>query len=153
MAAPLRIAIGSDRAGASLRLALTTDLTSSPLVGKVVQIGDHTQHLPYPQVAFAAAQLITADLADRAVLICHTGLGMAIAANKVPGIRAAACHDPYSVEHAVTHNDAQILCMGQALMTPEQAQHLVRFWLARRFDPTGRTAEKLALIAAWEQRR
>jgi ribose 5-phosphate isomerase B len=153
MAALLRIAIGSDRAGASLRLALTADLAGSPLVAGVVQIGDDAQHLPYPQVAFAAAQLVAEGLADRAVLICHTGLGMAITANKVPGIRAAACHDPYSVEHAVTHNDAQVLCLGQALVTPEQAQHLVRFWLTRSFDPTGRAGEKLALITAWEQRR
>lgn len=73
--------------------------------------------------------------ADRALLICGTGLGVAIAANKVPGVRAVTAHDSFSVERAVLSNDAQVLCLGQRVVGIELARRLVREWVGYRFDP------------------
>ncbi|RLU82503.1 D-erythrulose-4-phosphate isomerase 1 [Streptomyces griseocarneus] len=152
MTGGLRIAIGSDQAGAAYRTALTEDLAHHPLVQTVITIGDN-DYLPYPEVAFAAAQLLTAHVVDRAVLVCHTGIGMAIAGNKVTGIRAATAHDPLSVEHAITHNDAQVLCLGQGVIALDSARQLTRQWLTHTFDPTSRAASKNALITAFEDRQ
>ncbi len=88
--------------------------------------------------------------ADRALLICGTGLGVAIAANKVPGIRAVTAHDSYSVERGVLSNDAQVLTMGQRVIGIELARRLVREWLTYRFDPTSASAEKVAVIGEYE---
>src|SRR3712207_9385516 len=88
----------------------------------------------YPHVAVAAARLISEGKADRALLVCGTGLGVAISANKVPGIRAVTAHDSYSVERAILSNDAQALCFGQRVVGLELARRLAREWLDYRFD-------------------
>jgi ribose 5-phosphate isomerase B len=89
----------------------------------------------YPTYAIVAAESIISGSADRALLVCGTGLGVAIAANKVPGIRAVTAHDSYSVERAVLSNDAQVLCLGQRVIGTELARRLVREWVGYRFDP------------------
>jgi ribose 5-phosphate isomerase B len=89
--------------------------------------------------------------ADRALLICGTGLGVAIAANKVPGIRAVTAHDPYSVERSVLSNNAQVLCFGQRVIGLELAKMLVRNWVGLRFDPHSASAQKVKEIANYEQ--
>ncbi|MGW2105082.1 RpiB/LacA/LacB family sugar-phosphate isomerase [Streptomyces sp. NPDC001948] len=147
----LRIVVGGDRAGAAYAAALAHHTANHPRVGSVVQVGADEQALPYPDIAFAAAGLIADGQADRALLVCHTGLGMAIAANKVAGIRAAAAHDPRSVEHAVTHNDTQVLCLGAGVIDLALARRLSDAWLGHTFDPASRAATKLALITAHEQ--
>lgn len=88
--------------------------------------------------------------ADRALLICGTGLGVAISANKIPGIRAVTAHDSFSVERAVLSNDAQVLCFGQRVIGVELARRLTREWLGYRFDPQSASAEKVAAIADYE---
>ena len=88
--------------------------------------------------------------ADRALLICGTGLGMAISANKVPGIRAVTAHDSYSVSRAVLSNNAQVLGMGQRVIGIELAKQLVDQWLDYRFDPTSASAEKVDAISSYE---
>lgn len=152
MPVPLRLVIGSDDAGFSYKEILKADLESSASVLSVVDVGvDADGHTPYPRVAVAAAEMVARGEADRALLICGTGLGVAIAANKVAGIRAVTAHDGFSVERAVLSNDAQVLCMGQRVVGIELARRLVREWLEYRFDPASASAEKVAGIVAYEQ--
>jgi len=148
---PLRIVIGADDAGFDYKEILKQDLELDPAVASVVDVGvDADGHTPYPKVAIAAAELVAAGDADRALLICGTGLGVAIAANKVPGIRAATAHDSFSVERSVLSNDAQVLTMGQRVVGIELARRLVREWLTYRFDPASASAEKVAAIGSYE---
>lgn len=151
MSDALRIVVGSDDAGFDYKEILKRDLEQNPGVVSVVDVGvDAEGHTPYPKVAIAAAELVAAGEADRALLVCGTGLGVAIAANKVPGIRAVTAHDSFSVERAVLSNDAQVLTMGQRVVGIELARRLVREWLGYRFDPTSASAEKVAVIGEYE---
>ncbi|WP_251452211.1 ribose-5-phosphate isomerase [Microbacterium sp. Marseille-Q6648] len=149
--APLRIVIGCDDAGFDYKEILKKDLQDNPGVASVVDVGvDADGHTPYPKVAIEAAEQVAAGTADRALLICGTGLGVAIAANKVPGIRAVTAHDSFSVERGVLSNDAQVLTMGQRVVGIELARRLVREWLTYRFDPTSASAAKVAVIGEYE---
>jgi ribose 5-phosphate isomerase B len=151
MTEPLRIVIGSDDAGYEYKEILRRDLEASDGVVSVVDVGvDADGHTAYPRVAIAAAERVAAGEADRALLICGTGLGVAISANKVPGIRAVTAHDSFSVERAVLSNDAQVLTMGQRVIGLELARRLVREWLTYRFDPESASAAKVAVIDAYE---
>ena len=104
----------------------------------------------YPNVAAKAAQMVADGKADRALLFCGTGLGVAISANKVRGIRAVTADDVYSVERSVLSNDAQVLCMGQRVVGVELARRLVDVWLGLRFDPSSHSAQNVAGINALE---
>lgn len=147
----LRLVIGSDDAGFDYKEILKKDLEQNGIVASVVDVGvDADGHTAYPRVAIAAAELVAKGEADRALLICGTGLGVAIAANKVPGIRAVTAHDSFSVERGVLSNDAQILTMGQRVVGIELARRLVREWLTYRFDPSSASAEKVAVIGEYE---
>jgi ribose 5-phosphate isomerase B len=147
----LRIVIGCDDAGFDYKEILKRDLEQNDGVASVTDVGvDADGHTPYPKVAIAAAQRVAAGEADRALLICGTGLGVAIAANKVPGIRAVTAHDSFSVERGVLSNDAQVLTMGQRVVGIELARRLVREWLTYRFDPASASAEKVAVIDEYE---
>ncbi len=147
----LRIVVGSDDAGYRYKEVLKADLQQSELVASVVDVGvDADGHTPYPQVAIEAAELVRRGEADRALQVCGTGLGVAISANKVPGVRAVTAHDSFSVERSVLSNDAQVLCLGQRVIGIELARRLVREWLGYRFDPTSASAEKVAVIGRYE---
>lgn len=147
----LRLVIGSDDAGYEYKTLLLRELELSERVQSVIDVGvDAHGHAPYPEVAIAAAQLVAAGQADRALLICGTGLGVAISANKVPGIRAVTAHDSYSVERAVLSNNAQVLTMGQRVIGIELARRLVREWLEYRFDTSSPSAAKIAVIDRFE---
>lgn len=149
--APLRIVIGSDDAGYDYKELLKADLQANPLVESVVDIGvDGDGHTAYPTIAIAAGESVARGDADRALLVCGTGLGVAISANKVPGIRAVTAHDSFSVERAVLSNDAQVLCLGQRVIGAELARRLVKEWLTYRFDESSPSAEKVDLISAHE---
>ena len=149
--APLRIVIGCDDAGFDYKEILKKDLEQSSGVAMVIDVGvDADGHTPYPKVAIEAAQQVAAGDTDRALLICGTGLGVAIAANKVPGIRAVTAHDSYSVERGVLSNNAQVLTMGQRVVGIELARRLVREWLTYRFDTSSASAEKVAVIDEYE---
>ena len=104
----------------------------------------------YPHVAVEAARKVAEGEADRALLICGTGLGVAIAANKVPGIRAVTAHDSYSVERSVLSNNAQVLTMGQRVIGLELAKKLVGEWLGYHFDETSSSAAKVDAICSYE---
>jgi ribose 5-phosphate isomerase B len=148
----LRIAIGSDDAGTRYKEALAADLKADDRVVEVIDVGeDLDEDTHYPHVAVAAGRLISEGKADRALLVCGTGLGVAISANKVPGIRAVTAHDGFSVERAVLSNDAQVLCMGERVVGLEVARRLTREWVGYRFDPNSASAEKVAAIGEYER--
>ncbi|MFE0081348.1 RpiB/LacA/LacB family sugar-phosphate isomerase, partial [[Kitasatospora] papulosa] len=106
MSEKLRIVVGSDDAGHAYKEALRKDLEASGLVATVTDVGvDADGHTAYPKVAIAAAEMVARGEADRALLVCGTGLGVAIAANKVKGVRAVTAHDSFSVERAVLSNN------------------------------------------------
>ena len=98
-----------------------------------------------------AARLIAEGKADRALLVCGTGLGVAISANKVAGIRAVTAHDSFSVERSILSNDAQVLCFGQRVVGIELARRLAKEWLGYAFDPKSASAAKVAAIGEYEQ--
>jgi len=146
-----RIVIGSDDAGFDYKEVLKADLEANELVACVVDVGVAAEgHTPYPTVATTAAEMVAAGLADRALLVCGTGLGVAIAANKVRGIRAATAHDSFSVERLVLSNDAQVLTFGQRVVGLELARRLAREWLTYRFDPSSASAEKVQVLTEYE---
>ncbi|MFS0734988.1 ribose-5-phosphate isomerase [Microbacterium sp. 1P10UB] len=148
---PLRLVIGCDDAGFEYKEIIKKDLEANPGVASVIDVGvDADGHTAYPKVAIAAAERVAAGEADRAILICGTGLGVAIAANKVVGIRAVTAHDSFSVERAVLSNDAQVLCMGQRVVGIELARRLAKEWLTYRFDTSSASAEKVAVIGQYE---
>jgi ribose 5-phosphate isomerase B len=154
MTAPWRIAIGCDDAGYTHKQVIMADLAGNPMVADVTDVGvDATGHTDYPHVAVTACQLVASGKADRAILICGTGIGMAVTANKVPGIRAAVGHDSYSVERSVLSNNAQVLTLGQRVVGVETARRMVREWLAYHFDPSSASAAKVALISQYELAR
>lgn len=147
----LRLVIGSDDAGFDYKEILKKDLEAHPGVASVVDVGvDADGHTAYPRVAIAAAELVAKGEADRALLFCGTGLGVAISANKVSGIRAVTAHDSFSVERSVLSNNAQVLTMGQRVIGIELARRLVREWLTYRFDETSASAEKVAVLTDYE---
>ncbi|WP_188700879.1 ribose-5-phosphate isomerase [Microbacterium nanhaiense] len=147
----LRIVIGSDDAGFDYKEILKKDLEANEGVVSVVDVGVGADgHTPYPTVAIEAAERVARGEADRALIFCGTGLGVAISANKVAGIRAVTAHDSFSVERAVLSNNAQVLCMGQRVVGIELARRLVREWLTYRFDETSASADKVAVVTEYE---
>lgn len=142
-----KIVVGADDAGLAYKEVLREMLEADPRVDEVIDIGvGEADSTPYPLVAVTAANRVVHGDADRALLVCGTGLGVAIAANKVRGIRAVTAHDSYSVERSVLSNDAQVLAMGARVVGIELAKKLVDEWLDLRFDPSSPSARKVALI-------
>lgn len=147
-----RIVVGSDDAGYEYKEALKRDLQDNPAVELVDDVGvDATGHTPYPKVAIRAGEMIRDGEADRALLVCGTGLGVAIAANKVEGVRAVTAHDSFSVERSVLSNNAQVLTFGQRVVGLELARRLAREWLTYEFDETSASADKVAVLTRYEQ--
>ncbi|MET0932539.1 MAG: ribose-5-phosphate isomerase [Mycetocola sp.] len=147
----LRIVIGSDDAGFDYKEILKKDLLANDLVESVTDVGvDADGHTPYPRVGVAVGEEIAAGNADRGLLICGTGMGVAMAAGKVKGVRASVAHDSFSVERLVLSNNAQVLALGQRVIGAELARRLVREWLTYRFDETSASAEKVAVLDTYE---
>jgi len=144
------VAIGSDEAGYRLKGIVIEVLAEEGL--EVTDFGCHSEDpIDYPDVAFEVAGAVADGRHDRAILICGTGIGMAIAANKVAGVRAAQAHDPYSAERARMSNDAQVLTLGARVIGPELAKSIVRTWLHAEFAG-GNSARKVDKIKAAERR-
>lgn len=154
VARPLRYAIGCDAAGVAYKEAVGDMLKLHPLVSSVYDVGvpSSADSTAYPIVAIEAAQLVAAGTVDRVILLCGTGLGVAISANKVPGIRAVTAHDSYSVEKSVTSNNAQVLCMGERVVGIELAKRLAGEWAGYRFDEESPSAEKVKSLEDYEMR-
>ncbi|WP_105566005.1 ribose-5-phosphate isomerase [Microbacterium halophytorum] len=148
----LRIVVGADSAGFDYKEILQRDLAQDPRVDSVTDVGvTADDDTAYPHVAVEAARMIAEDRADRALLVCGTGLGVAIAANKVPGIRAVTAHDSFSVERSVLSNNAQVLCFGQRVVGIELARRLAREWLGYTFDPASPSGAKVRAIEDYEE--
>ena len=144
----MKIAVAGDSAGVSLAKILVAylqdragveviDLSASP----TGETGEY-----YANIAERVAQAILAGQYDRGILICGTGIGVAMSANKVPGIRAAQTHDTFSAERAAKSNNAHIITLGSRVVGPELAKTIVNAWLASEFDPAGPSAGNVAAI-------
>lgn len=149
---PFRIVMACDEAGVPYKDAIKATLEKNPLVAEIIDVGvnSSSDKTAYPHPAVEGAKLIRDGKADRGLFICGTGLGVAIAANKVPGIRAVTAHDPFSVERSILSNDAQVLCMGQRVIGVELAKKLATDWLNYRFDPKSASAAKVQAITDYE---
>lgn len=145
------LAIGADNAGADLKNAIKRALEQETDL-EIVDFGvpDSNDSTAYPHIGLKVALAIAKGEARRGVLICGTGIGMAISANKVPGIRATVAHDSYSVERSVLSNNCQVLTIGARVIGPELAVRLVREWLTYEFDKTTASADKVAVISDFE---
>lgn len=149
----LRLIVGGDDAGYRYKEAVRRQLEEDPRVASVADVGvSADESVPYPSVALEAAERIARGEADRAVLICGTGLGVAISANKVRGIRAVTAHDSFSVERSILSNDAQILCLGERVIGEQLALRLVGEWIGYTFDPASPSREKVAVLDEYEGR-
>ncbi len=152
----VRLAIGADDAGYPLKAVIARYLDELGVA--YVDVGVHSADPPdgpdavdYPDVAQEVALGIRDGRFDRGILVCGTGIGMAITANKVPGVRAAQAHDAYSAERARKSNDAQVLTMGGRVVGPELAKSIVKVWLEADFAG-GASERKVAKIERLERR-
>jgi len=147
----MTVGFGADDAGYELKSMLLAETRRLPGM-RVVDFGvsgpDATES--YPQVGVRVAKAVARGEIDRAILVCGTGIGMAISANKVPGVRAAVAYDAYSVERSILSNNCQVLALGARVIGGHLAATIVRQWLALRFDETSPSAAKLAMLAAYE---
>jgi RpiB/LacA/LacB family sugar-phosphate isomerase len=147
----MRIAIGADHAGFVLKQKLGDYLRE--LGHEVTDTGTvSTDPVDYPDYADAVGKLILEARVDRGVLICGSGVGASVAANKLPGIRAAVCHDTYSARQGVEHDDMNILVLGARIIGEELARELVRAFLAAKFTAEERHLRRVAKINALEMR-
>lgn len=145
----MNIAIGCDEAACDLRNAVKQHLLAHG--HQVTDFGTHdNKPVLYPDIGIAVAEAIVQGRHERGVLLCGTGIGMAISANKVAGIRAAQAHDTYSAERASRSNDAQIITMGSRVIGVELAKAIVDRFLGSTFDG-GRSALKVDAITGYER--
>ena len=141
----MRIAVASDHRGVDLKRAVIAKLEN--LGHEVTDEGaDGADSVDYPDFASVVAGKVSNAEIDRGVLICGTGIGVAMSANKIPGIRAAQCHDTYSAAKASTSNNAQIITMGARVIGPELAKDIADAFLSTAFDPEGRSAGNVNAI-------
>ncbi len=148
----IRVVVAADIAGYEYKEILKKDLEADPRVDEVIDVGVGSgEDIDYPHVAFEGAKLIAAGKADRGLFVCGTGMGVAMSACKVPGIRASVAHDSFSVERLILSNNAQVLAFGQRVIGIELARRLAKEWLGYEFDPSSASARKVAVIDELER--
>jgi ribose 5-phosphate isomerase B len=149
-----RMAVGSDDAGVHLKDYIRDRLQEDPRVVEVRDFGvaDASDTTPYPVVCIKVAEAVARGEFDRAVLFGGTGLGEAISANKVRGIRAVVAIDPFSIERSILSNNCQILALGERVHAPELAARIVADWLGYSFDPSSLSAAKVLTLIDYEER-
>jgi ribose 5-phosphate isomerase B len=147
----MRVAVAFDHRGVRLRERLLEELAA--LGHEAVDLGtDKTEpRVDYPDKAREVAEAIRGGEAERALLVCGSGVGASIAANKIAGIRAAICHDAYSAHQGVEHDDMNVLCLGSEVVGAELAAELARAFLAARFDGGERYVRRLEKIEEMER--
>jgi ribose 5-phosphate isomerase B len=144
----MKIAVGSDHRGFDVKRRVVSLLQH--LGHEVLDKGaEGPESVDYPDYAFQVARAVGEKQVDRGILICGTGIGMCIAANKVPGVRAAPCHDSITAEMSRRHNDANVLCLSADLLGEELIDRMVRIWLETEFEG-GRHARRVDKIARYE---
>jgi ribose 5-phosphate isomerase B len=145
----VKVAVAFDHRGVHLRDAVLEALAAHD----VVDLGTDTDavRIDYPDKARDIGEAIRAGEAERGVLVCGSGVGASIAACKLPGIRAAICHDVYSAHQGVEHDDMNVLCLGSEVVGPSLARELIATFLAARFDGGERYVERLKKVEAMER--
>lgn len=146
----MRIAIGADHAGFPLKQAIARELARSG--HQVLDVGtDSVDPVDYPDYARAVGEAVLRGEAERGIIVCGSGVGACVAANKLPGIRAGTCHDTYSARQGVEHDDMNVLCLGSRVIGPELALELVRTFIRARFSGEERHRRRLGKIAELER--
>lgn len=150
----MKLAIAGDSAGSGLAktLAEYLDGREGLEVSEVSSAPSGTEEKYYANISDRVANGILDGTYDRAILVCGTGIGVALSANKVPGIRAAQTHDTYSAERAALSNNAQIITMGARVIGSELAKSVADAYLAQTFDPNGRSAGNVDAINALDEK-
>jgi ribose 5-phosphate isomerase B len=147
----MKITIGSDHAGFALKKVLIEHLQKSG--HQLTDVGtDSTEPVDYPDCAEAVAFGVLQGRSERGILICGSGVGASVAANKVPGIRAGICHDSYSAHQGVEHDDVNVLVLGSRVVADELAKDLCMIFLNARFTGEERHRRRLAKVHSIEQR-
>ena len=147
----MRIAIGADHAGFPIKGAIIEEVRA--LGHAPIDKGtDSTASVDYPDFAAAVGESVMTGDADRGIILCGSGVGACVAANKMPGIRASVCHDTYSAHQGVEHDDMNVLCLGARIIGPELALELVRAFLGARFSGEERHQRRLDKVKAIERR-
>lgn len=145
----MNLVVASDHAGFPLKARVIEELQKAG--HQVTDLGTtSTQPVDYPEYARAVAQAVLNRRADRAVLLCGSGAGACVAANKFRGIRAATCHDTFSARQSVEDDDVNVLCLGARVIGPELAVELVHAYVAARFSGAERHRRRLSEIAGFE---
>ena len=146
----LRVALGADHGGFTLKNELVTQLSQ---LHDILDLGAHTfdQTDDYPDSSEAVARAVSSGKAQRGIIICGSGVGACIAANKVHGVRACLCHDTYSAHQGVEHDDMNILCLGARVVGSELAKELVTAFLNARFSGEERHRRRLDKLLAIEK--
>lgn len=146
----MKIAIGSDHGGYKLKEEVKTWLISNGY--EYEDFGTYNEESrDYPDYAYKVAQAVVANQYEKGILICGTGIGIGIAANKIPGIRAALCHDTFSARAAREHNDANILTMGERIVGVGLALDIVKVWLESSFSGEDRHLIRLEKLTSLER--
>ncbi|OCN05629.1 ribose-5-phosphate isomerase [Erysipelotrichaceae bacterium MTC7] len=140
----MKIVIGCDEAAFKLKEQIKAYLVNKGQEVSDVGVYDENPS-SYPDIAQTLCKKITDGSHDRGILLCGTGIGMAITANKIPGIRAAVCHDMFSLERSIKSNNCQVLCMGARVIAPQYAELLIDTWLTCEFSG-GRSLPKVERI-------
>lgn len=155
--APLRVALGGDHAGFPLKQIVATWMqgNSGLPAGGSIQLHDcgafDAERSDYPDFAALVAKEIVEGRADRGILVCGSGVGVSVAANKIVGIRAAVCHDTYTARQGVEHDDMNVLCIGGRVIGSELAIEVIRAFLAARYHPEPRHARRLEKLLKMER--
>lgn len=146
----MKIAVATDHAGFALKQTVADKIQS--LGHEVIDCGiDKCERADYPDYAAKAARLVASGEADRAVLLCGSGVGVCVTANKFKGVRACLCHDCYSARQGVEHDNLNALCLGARIVGPSLAEALVEQFLQARFETGGRHEMRLSKVSAIEQ--
>lgn len=141
----MNIALGCDHGGFPLKARLRSVIETAGC-GLIDCGTDSDRPVDYPDYALKVAEVLRAGQAERGVLVCGSGVGVAIAANKIPGIRAGVCHDTYSAHQAVEHDDLNVLCLGARVVGEELAAEIVSTFLAARFSHEARHVRRLQKV-------
>ena len=146
----MKISVGSDHAGYPVKEEIANHLRAQG--HEVIDCGCHSEEsVDYPDFGAAVAKAVASHECERGILVCGTGIGIGMTANKVPGIRAATVHDRFTAEMSRAHNDANVLCLGARVLDPKHAVELADFWLTVSFG-NGRHSRRVAKINALDQR-
>jgi len=147
----MKLVVASDHAGVALKQHVADALREQG--NDVTDLGSNSPDpVDYPDYAAKVAQAVLSGAAERAILICGSGAGACVAANKFKGIRAATCHDSFSARQCVEDDDCNVMCLGARVVGPELAVELVRIYVAARFSGAERHRRRLAKVAQFEER-